>query len=197
MGRKRRHRTELAEAQLELGLPGLSRPREGDTPPQRLNSPDPSNDLHLRQDSHQADTRSPGSTTAPGDSRAQAGAGDRASVPPRAVGDRAICDSACALALPLTSEQQAARPQSPPRRLTLDALLRVAKVVETLRDKAVANGAATDDPLGAAERSSAGTGDGESRGSTTAPAGRSGRGGPHTGPAGGPTLPLAHGEHEQ
>lgn len=162
-----------------------------------LNSPDPSNDPQVHLDRRRTITHSSGSPSPQDDSLSQAGACDHAPTPAPESLKPDKSDNTYKLSPPSTSTLHFTAVRSIPQRFTLDALLQVAEIVETLRDKAAASGVDTDDHLGAAERSSRGTGDRDSRGSTTAPSDQSGSGGPHSGPDGGPALPPAHGEHEQ
>ena len=162
-----------------------------------LISPDPPADPAVEQARRQPASPSPGMAAPPDDSRARVGPCDPVPAPPSQVGDPAICGSACILSPPSTSEQQDACAQSPPRRFTLDALLRTAKVVETLQDKAAAEGGIADEKREAARQQNDGGGGGGRRGCTTIARVRSRTAQPYCRPDGDPELPLPQGEHRE
>jgi hypothetical protein len=205
MGRNRRYRTKATKsdnpnhrfAQMVLALPGLAPSGQQDAPMEHLPSLDPLDGAPVEQGRPPTAPLSVSGTPPPGDSRARVDPCDPPSAPPSQVGDPAIGGSACILCPPLALDQQDAAVPSPSRRFTLDSLLQLAKVVETLREKASAERAIADEDPGVAKRRSGRTGNGGVQSAAPTPRIRSGTACPPTCPAGDPELPPAQWEREE
>ncbi len=162
-----------------------------------LISPDPPVDPAVGQARRQLASPSPGMAAPPEDPRAPVDPGEPAPVPPSQVGEPVIRESSCILSDPSALDQQDAAAPSPSRRFTLDSLLQLAKVVETLRGKALAERAIADENAGAGKRENGQAGNGGVQSAAPTPRIRSGTACPPTCPDGDPELPPAQWEREE
>ncbi len=185
-----------AQAQLELRLPCLASSSQADAPPPSTPSnppgdPQPTQEYHRRQ----PPALDPGST--PGDSPPLAAPRDHAPAPPGKVIEPVMEESARILFTPSTSREQDAHVLLPPRRFTLDALLRAANTLEALRRKAAAWRGSADETAECARGKSSRIGDDGRQDSGDIPRSRSGTNRPDPRQDGSPALPLVQGERKE
>ncbi len=184
-------------AQLDLALPGLAPSGQQDAPMEHLPSLGPSDGARAEQERPPTAPLSVGATPPPGHSQVRVDPGEPAPVPPSQVGEPVIRESSCILSDPSALDQQDAAAPSPSRRFTLDSLLQLAKVVETLRGKALAERAIADENAGAGKRENGQAGNGGVQSAAPTPRIRSGTACPPTCPDGDPELPPAQWEREE
>ncbi len=113
MGRIRRHRAELAEAQMVLALPGVALSTQRDAPVQ-VPSPVPSGDSPVEPERQERKIPVPASTAPTDDAPTDAGAHDRTPAPSDAGGELAVRNSTCILPIPSVRRGTSDRVSAPP-----------------------------------------------------------------------------------
>jgi len=152
----------------------------------------------LRRDRRRTIARSSDSPSSQDDSLTQASPHDGAPTSaPDAAKPPKFANSGTLSSPSTPSEQVVGEGPSPPRHLTLDALLQIAKVVETLKVKASVGRAGANDHLKAAKRENTETRDSGTGKSPTHQSGRPSRSGSHPSPHGGPAISPAQAEGEE